>query len=456
MAVLAALSWQFPYGTDPATAPVLTYVAVAMLAGAGLIIAACLLPKVGGVRHLLLGVFLIGFLMRGAMFLSLPVMEDDSYRYFWDGAVVARGLDPYAIAPADASGVHVFGDEAATADDPATAPYRDIADAYPVAYERINFPYVSTIYPPLTQAAFALAHVIEPFGMTGWRSVLLGVDLVSFILLLAVLKAFGRARVWAVIYWWNPVVIVQGLGAGHMDLLLVPFLLGAVILLKRGKTGWSTLALAGAAGVKLWPLLLFPVFARPLLRTPMRLVVVALAFTALTALLLVPQLQQALSPDAGLNAYSSSWRRHAFLFGLLEDGVFAWLDDPGPVSRVVIGVSLICLTGYLALFKANKAENVPWVLTMIISAFLFLSPTGYPWYLIWLLPFLCLTPNIGLISLTVTAPLYWLRFAIGDDAPVYTYLVIPAAFLPPLAISIWTMRRKVDAHAVRCHHTCAE
>ncbi|NQY38929.1 MAG: hypothetical protein HRT80_02415 [Henriciella sp.] len=59
-------------------------------------------------------------------------------------------------------------------------------------HERINYPYVATIYPPLTQAAFAVAHWIAPFDLNGWRTVLLVVDVLAFVLLITSLRAYER------------------------------------------------------------------------------------------------------------------------------------------------------------------------------------------------------------------------------------------------------------------------
>ena len=46
-------------------------------------------------RKLLWWIIGVGLAMRLAMFFSLPMMEDDWYRYLWDGAVTAHGLNPF-------------------------------------------------------------------------------------------------------------------------------------------------------------------------------------------------------------------------------------------------------------------------------------------------------------------------------------------------------------------------
>ena len=44
-------------------------------------------------------VILTGLALRLIMIPSVPALEDDVYRYLWDGAVVATGHNPYAVAP---------------------------------------------------------------------------------------------------------------------------------------------------------------------------------------------------------------------------------------------------------------------------------------------------------------------------------------------------------------------
>ena len=41
------------------------------------------------------GIIFIGLLARFSLFPSTPILEDDYYRYLWDGGMVAHGLNPY-------------------------------------------------------------------------------------------------------------------------------------------------------------------------------------------------------------------------------------------------------------------------------------------------------------------------------------------------------------------------
>ncbi len=431
---LAGLSHGFPYGVDPGEAPLRLYIGFALISGGIWFLLPGLLKRSEASRPLFVAAICLGLAMRGAMFFSLPVLEDDSYRYLWDGAVTANGINPYKYAPAEAAIEGVFGDQNTDLIAPDLKKLQALAAQYPETHSRINYPYLSTIYPPLTQAAFAIAYRLDPFALNGWRWVLLASDLIALSLLTRLLTAHNRNRLWALLYWWNPVVIVQGFGAGHMDLVILPFLLGALLLAQKQRLNGSVIALAAAAAVKLWPAILLPILVRPLLRQPAKLGATFGLFGLFVTLALLPQIFHALQPDAGLNAYASDWRTHAFLFAVLEDVVLRGFNDPGFLARIFVVMSVISLTAYLSLRPSYRAKQIPILCAMIIASLIFLSPTGYPWYLIWLAPFLAFLPKAGLCALFVTAPLYWLRFELGDDSLFYQRVVIPFAFGLPLAL----------------------
>lgn len=453
---LSILSAWFPYGADISDMPVIAYVAIALLAGGMWVVLPGQIQATRPQQFTILAILMIGLIARGAMFFSSPVLEDDSYRYLWDGAVTARGLDPYQYAPAEAAADPIFGLVTQDLTDPDLSALKALAENHPDVHARINYPYVSTIYPPLTQAAFALAHFIDPFGLTGWRLVLLAADLISFLLLLSVLKAYQRKASWVALYWWNPVIILQGFGAAHMDILVLPFLIGAVLLARRDRPAWASLALAGAAGVKLWPILLFPLIARPYLFQIRRLIWISALMIGAAGLLLAPQLLHAIHPDAGLNAYASDWRTHAFLFALIEDVLLSHFDDPGQAARLLVAMAMIGLTGFLALRYADTPARLPVLMTTIIASLIFLSPTGYPWYFIWLAPFLALVPAVGLRCLIVLAPLYWMRFQLGDAHPFYQWILVPIAFGIPLALLAHSLRRKETRDEIGHHYSSLE
>ena len=439
----------FVYAQWDITRQTLIYIALAITAG---LLCSCLLwlvprlPKSGHVVGKALGViFLIGLLARLMMFASNPVLEDDWHRYLWDGASVANGIDPYAYAPAEATPITRLGERPGWSDDPQLADLQALTEEDIVVYARVNYPYFKTIYPPIAQAGFGLAHILAPFSLNGWRAVLLMVDLGSFVLMCFALKAFGRSVLWSGLYWWNPVIVLEMFNAGHMDGLIVPFLVGVLLLARLGRLRLALLALAGAAAVKLWPALLAPALVRRAMFKPVALIGYASLFCIAAGVLLWPQLSHVfgyvpgegfgvLDSDQGLVAYAEGWRRNAFLFTMLSDGLLGWLDDDGAAARRIVMLVVAGGALLLAWRRPQDTEALPATFLATIALLIFLSPTGYPWYQIWLAGLIPFAPRLGYLALMTTAPLYYTRFLLGDSDPIYQYLIVPVAFGVPLIL----------------------
>jgi len=47
---------------------------------------------------------------------------------------------------------------------------------------------------------------------------------------------------------------------------------------------------------------------------------------------------------------------------------------------------------------------------VVIAALIFLAPAIYPWYTLWMAPLLALLPQLGLLLLYATIPLYYTYF----------------------------------------------
>ena len=192
------------------------------------------------------------------------------------------------------------------------------------------------------------------------------------------------------------------------------------------------------------------------MKQPSKALLYGLIFTAGVAVIILPQAMQALTPEAGINAYASDWRTHAFLFSVLEDVLLVPLPDPGQAARVTVAAIMIALVAYLALRFGDRTTHLPSLWAAIIAALIFLSPTGYPWYLIWLAPFLPFLPQAGLIAVFALAPLYWLRFQLGDEDPVYQWVVVPIAFGVPLSLIVAHYLNRRLSDAIYHRHSRAE
>jgi hypothetical protein len=174
----------------------------------------------------------------------------------------------------------------------------------------------------------------------------------------------------------------------------------------RGKGIAVGVLLGLAAGVKLWPVLLAPLFGRWLPRSAW--LGALIAFGATTLLVLAPLLATIAAPDAGLNAYARFWS--------VNNAPMAWAEailgeDSGAILRPLLG-----LTGAaIALAMAWRAPTDGGALLrgalVIAAATFYLSPAQFPWYAVWFLPFAAVLGCRALLLPAVLLPLYYLFFA---------------------------------------------
>ena len=427
------ISVGFVLGTDTFSHPYKSFVAAIILAGLAWM---CLIPifkrwNVSKGKHLWALVFL-GIILRALFFESTPIYEDDWNRYLWDGAVTMQGTNPYEYSPEDTFAVKFDAPEG-------------LKELQVLSVENGNFttsinnPHLTTIYPPVAMGVFTLAAIIKPFSLDALRGLYLAIELGTLWLLFKTLSAYGREPIWALLYWLNPMLIYSVYNAGHMDILLVPFLIGALYLVKKHPL-WASLALGLAAAVKIWPLILGPVLLRGH-RKSMPVFMGGGLIMGLTALILLAPMLLSLDENSGLQAYAGGWQRSSFVFGYLESGLSFVGENAGHLARLAVAGSLTVLALWLAFKTAADDKVLPTYLMIIPLCLFLLSPTGYPWYVIWFLPFLPFLPLYGAALLTVMVSLYYTRYAMGerDLYDVYTSYVIPLQFGLPIIILLWEL-----------------
>ena len=137
-------------------------------------------------RFVWLAVIVVGALLRLVWLGVVPPLDDDFFRYLWDGAMVAHGHDPYGRAPRD------FLDGQT-----GTAVQRVLAADATQILESVNFNEMRSIYPSVAQASFALAHLLAPFKVDGLRLVFLCGEIATFVLLVQLLRDLGASPLWS-------------------------------------------------------------------------------------------------------------------------------------------------------------------------------------------------------------------------------------------------------------------
>jgi len=437
------ISSGFVLGTDTFSHPYKSFVAALMVSGLAWV---CLIPifkrsNASSLNKQLWAFVFLGAVFRAMFLESTPIYEDDWNRYLWDGAVTQQGYNPYEYPP---DITFVVGPDAP----------QDVKDLQALSganggiTARINNPHLTTIYPPVAMSVFSLAAVVKPFSLEVLRIIYLFIELGALWLLFKTLMAYGREPYWALLYWLNPMLIYSVYNAGHMDILLVPFLIGALYLAKR-RPLWASLILGLAAAVKIWPLILGPVLLRGH-RKSLPIYIGGGIIMGVTALLLMLPMLLSLGEASGLQAYAGGWQRSSFVFGYLESGLGFLGENAGRIARIFIAGLLTALALWFAFKRGNDDKVLPAYLMIIPLCLFLLSPTGYPWYVLWFLPFLPFLPLYGAALLTVTVSIYYVRFAMGerDYYDLYTAYLIPLQFGLPIIVLLWetyALRKRSNA-----------
>jgi len=358
-----------------------------------------------------------GLLARVLLVPADHILSDDAFRYHFDGKTIAHLRNPFLHAPSD----------------PAMDDLRvDAIDA------RINHPDVVTVYPPTAQAAFALAYLLSPGSLLGLHLVTLVCELGGWLLLARVVEerrahhrtGWRESRMGLLVPVLLPLAVFQAHLPGHTEPLALPWMALALLATGRGWSARTGLALGLAAMVKPAPLLLLPVFLRE--HAVRRWPALLGALTATIGLGYLPFLGAGTELWSSMLLMARSWSFN----GVVAAGRGEVL--PPAALRPVLGALVLTGVG----IATWRGADLPARALGALLALLVFSPTVYPWYVLWLVPFLVLRPDPAGLALAVSIPLVDLvaiRFqteGVWDPAP-WRSAVTWGATLVVLGISAW-------------------
>jgi hypothetical protein len=139
--------------------------------------------------------------------------------------------------------------------------------------------------------------------------------------------------------------------------------------------------------VKFLPIVLLPLYWKRV-----RIRDAALA-TAVVAILYVPFLHHGHIPTGSLGTYVQTFR--------FNGPVFAILDQVAP-PPLVAGLAVLAGLATAARLRSVRREWSPDEFAWPMAASLLLAPAVFPWYLVWLLPFLTSASTLLLVLWTVS------------------------------------------------------
>ena len=341
--------------------------------------------------------------------LIAPGSDDDIHRYLWDGRVQRLGYSPYILVPSDPALNALHTPETRTLNNP------DVPSPYP-AGAQLFFRAVTAIHESIF--VFKVAFVV--------------CDAAIVFVLLHLLRSSREGVHWVLAYAWHPLLATEVAGSGHIDIVGALLLVVSFAALGRRWRTVAALAFGLAVAVKLLPIVLLPLYWK-------RVRVRDGALAAIVfGLLYIPFLQQGQIPIGSLGTYVQSFR--------FNDPVFAALERVAAPPLVAGSAVLIGIL--TAVWLRRRSEAWPsYAFAWPMAASILCAPVVYPWYLLWLLPFLRSTSTLPIIIWTVSIiPTYyvWHLRAIGRPWLVPGWIMVVEYGAVAVGATIICLRRLVQ------------
>ena len=296
--------------------------------------------------------------------------DDDIHRYVWDGRLQRLRYNPYVVVPSDPAVKGLHTAETRNLNNP------DLPSPYP-AGAQLFFRAVTAIQE--TTFALKVAFVICEFA-------------IAFVLL--DILGFTRQPAHLVLaFAWNPLLAIEVAGSGHIDIVgALLLVVSAAAFLRRWRTT-AAVALGLAIAVKFLPIVLLPLYWKRV-----RIRDAALA-AAVVALLYVPFLNHGRIPIGSLGTYVNSFR--------FNGPLFAALVRVAP-PQLLVGLAVLAGLATATWLRIRGAapespDQLAWSqFAWPMAASLLCAPAVFPWYLLWLLPFLTSSSTLLIILWTVS------------------------------------------------------
>jgi hypothetical protein len=344
-----------------------------------------------------------------------PGLDDDIHRYVWDGRVQRLGYNPYIVVPSDPALASLHTSETRTLNNP------EVPSPYP-AGAQLFFRAVTAIHESIfaLKVAFVLC------------------DLAIVFVLLDVLRCTRQGEHWVLAYAWHPLLAIEVAGSGHVDIVGVLLLLASAAALVRRWRAVAAVAFGLAVSVKLLPIVLLPLYWKRV-----RIRDAALA-AIVVGLLYVPFLNHGRIPIGSLGTYVQRFR--------FNDPVFATLER---VAAPQLVAGLAVLVGFLiAIWMRRKsAERSLDAFAWPMAASLLCAPVVYPWYMLWMLPFIRSTSTVPIMVWTLSIiPTYyvWHLRTVGRPWLVPGWIMLLEYGSVAVVAAIIVFRRITRSAALQC------
>ncbi|CAN5433207.1 DUF2029 domain-containing protein [soil metagenome] len=333
-----------------------------------------------------------------AILLLWPALSSDVTRYRLDGLTWLTGRSPYAVTPRQML----------------KTPNVDAIDRTLPGNDSYS------IFPPVAQTVFIAARAIEmavvgpaklsydrpEVAVRRWRPalpylsfrhraiVLRAIFSIAAVgctcVLLSLLKHTHRTPWLAVLFAWNPLVILETAGSPHVDIVGVLLLLVMLRMIQKSNFSLATLALCLACGVKPMAILLAPLLIQKIddrhdWKVAQRSIGVALLTlgAVFVPILLVQHGYRGWIVQ--LNAYAHLRETNSLLFAVAKSVVGAsWITGNARPFFLLLAPLAAASVLLWMIKKRWPIEDAGYWLMLVVLVF---SPASQPWSLVWPLCF---------------------------------------------------------------------
>lgn len=307
----------------------------------------------------------IGIVIRLGLIVVFPNLSDDIYRFIWDGYLLQQGINPFEYLPT------ALQDQD-----------NRLAELYPL----LNSPNYFSIYPPICQVVFFVSAFSDELMISSIviKSIFFLTELGSLYLFIRLLDLLEMDRNSVLLYWLNPLIIIELLGNLHFEAIMIFFVLLFLVALKANKMVQAGMAFSAAVSVKLLPLMFGPFLLKYLIEKKKWFVFGAVSI-GLLLLLFTPFL---LDGNLGrmmtsVDLYFQKFEFNASVYYVLRM-LGIWITGYNQIA--VIGPFLSLMTLGLIVWLAYKNEKLDFhtmiqLFFMAFCTYLFLGTTVHPWYL---------------------------------------------------------------------------
>ena len=339
-----------------------------------------------------------GIVIRLLSLFYIPNLSDDIYRFIWDGNLLLKGINPFEMVPDQ---IMQSRSELGMSEE---------------LYQNMNSRQYHTVYPPISQFIFWFSALIA--GQTVWLNSLImklfifAAEVGSIYYLRKLLIHRSMSEYWSLLYFLNPLIILELTGNLHFEGIMIFFLLASMYMLLKERYWVAFFAFAFAVNTKMIPLILVPYLSFSL--GWRRTIQFGLVGITTTVLLHLPFLSESFIKNIGssLGLYFKTFEFNASIYYLVrwigfQIKGYNIIATAGPYLATISTLLIIAISWFS---RNKKLANIATAFILILTTYFLFSTTVHPWYITTMVAFMPLTgllfPVIWSASILLTYSTY--------------------------------------------------